>query len=393
MQLPGRWWLWAIDIQFDSYVDVVQHQWLAQMSARLEPGDGIILCTAKPAWTSVHEEVEDYRTIDFVQRTFVEPAGAEVRMVLSGDKHHYSRYEAADGRQLVTAGGGGAYLTSTHHLPDEAVVPPHESTDRRRGEPVLFERRCRFPDAETSRALGRGVFRSLPTLTPRLALLIGALHALPAAGMLWMLGAGPEQLSDRLRTTAEGLGGLTWWGTAALLGDSLGNLLLALLLPAVAVGLTKLTRPAAWLLGGVHGVAHLAVAVTATWLGARLVGALLGGELWLLSVALVLAVVVAVGAAVGVLVLGLALFVSDRFDVNSNELFAAQAIAGYKNFLRIRVSATDGVTVHPVGLVETPTSWSVAPGGPAQGPRFEPDRPLAPYLIEPPFTVLRGSTG
>ncbi len=386
VSLPGRWWLWSIDIQFDSYVDVVQHRWLSGMAEQLRPGDGVILCTAKPAWTSVHANPEDYRTVDFVERTFVEPAGAEIRMVLSGDKHHYSRYEAADGRQLVTAGGGGAYLTSTHHLPDAAEVPSPRSTDRRRGEPVRFERRCRFPDAETSRALGLGVWR-LPLTTPGFAALVGVLHVLPALGMLWMLGAGPAQLGDRLRTAAEAMPDLGWVDTLALLGDSIGNLLLAGLVLAATVGLTKQTRPIALALGLGHGLVHLAVAVTTTWLGARLAGALLDGDLALLSILLVLAVVLVVGASLGAELVALSLVVGDRWGVNANELFAAQAIADHKNFLRIHVDRSGAVTVHPVGLAEVPRAWREPAGWPSDGPRIDPVQPMEPRLIEAPFQV------
>ncbi len=386
VSLPGRWWLWAIDIQFDSYIDVVQHRWLQQMSERLRPGDGVILCTAKPAWTSVHAHPEDYRTIDFVERTFVEPRGAEIRMILSGDKHHYSRYEAADGRHLVTAGGGGAYLTATHHLPDSARVPPPESRDRRAGEPVEFTRRCAYPEARTSAGLGRGVFR-LPALTPGLASLVGGLHALVALALLWTLGAGAPRLADRLRALGEGTRALGWGETVRLLDDSVTNLLLVGLVLLATWGLTKTLR--GWFIGIPHGAVQVLVALSTTWLGAGVAAAVVdedgGGWSGVGALVIVIAVVVLIGAPLGAELVALSLLVGDRWGINSNELFAAQAISDYKNFLRIHVSADGRLTVCPIGLEKAPRAWRTRARGSGEGPRIEPEGPMQPHLIEAPF--------
>ena len=66
-----------------------------------------------------------------------ELTGAEVRLWLSGDKHHYMRYterlEAGaspeSARRMVTCGLGGAYLDTTHGLADELkLLPPASRT-------------------------------------------------------------------------------------------------------------------------------------------------------------------------------------------------------------------------------------------------------------------------
>ena len=39
--------------------------------------------------------------------------------MLTGDDHHYARYQSDDGlKHKLTAGGGGAFLSATHHLRD-----------------------------------------------------------------------------------------------------------------------------------------------------------------------------------------------------------------------------------------------------------------------------------
>ncbi|MGH2941591.1 MAG: metallophosphoesterase, partial [Solirubrobacteraceae bacterium] len=48
LELPNDWWIWAIDIQLDTYIDDVQ---LAYFDGQdVKPGDKVILLTAKPSW-------------------------------------------------------------------------------------------------------------------------------------------------------------------------------------------------------------------------------------------------------------------------------------------------------------------------------------------------------
>ena len=71
-----------------------------------------------------------------------EPTGAQVRLWLSGDKHHYMRYaerlEAGaapeTARQMVTCRLGGAYLDTTHGLATELKLLPPASRNWREGD-------------------------------------------------------------------------------------------------------------------------------------------------------------------------------------------------------------------------------------------------------------------
>ncbi len=68
--------------------------------------------------------------------------------MISGDSHHYARYRSDTGREKITAGGGGAFLSATHALENEVDVPTAPDGELSRHE----LKRC-YPDAATSRRL------------------------------------------------------------------------------------------------------------------------------------------------------------------------------------------------------------------------------------------------
>src|SRR6266704_3293566 len=130
IQLPHRWWLFAVDTQFGAYIDEPQLTYFHRAAAELHPGDTVILCPPTPGWVKAENDPGAYDAIDYIVRTVIEPTGAQIRLMLSGDLHHYARYEGPD-RQLVTCGGGGAYLYGTHRLPESIPVPPPQSLSRK----------------------------------------------------------------------------------------------------------------------------------------------------------------------------------------------------------------------------------------------------------------------
>ncbi len=141
VQLPHRWWLIGLDSQLDAYFDDPQLTYFEEtLTANLQPGDSVIICAATPAWlksSSGHPDA--FNGLEWFERNFVtsrkipgsserEDTGAQARLWLSGDKHHYMRYaERLDptdppesARQMVTCGLGGAYLDTTHSMADGA---------------------------------------------------------------------------------------------------------------------------------------------------------------------------------------------------------------------------------------------------------------------------------
>ena len=52
-RLPHGWWLWGVDIQFDTYIDKPQLDYFRAAGAGMKAGDRVILATGKPSWMKV----------------------------------------------------------------------------------------------------------------------------------------------------------------------------------------------------------------------------------------------------------------------------------------------------------------------------------------------------
>jgi hypothetical protein len=353
-KLPQRWWLWGIDIQLDTYIDQPQLEYFRKAAEQIEEGDGVILCWAKPSWVEAGEAEtpEAYDTLDYFQRHIV-PDRAHLRLSLTGDSHHYARYEGPSGEHKITAGLGGAFTSATHHLPAELFLPAHVEGD----DPIPFVRRHEYPSGAASRARRSGVLRTIHA-NDRFALL----PALAYGG----LAAGVTRRHPILSTMAAAgvvVGGCTAFSKPKKLVD-------------------------AWP-GLAHGVAHAVAALFAT----GVVGGSTRGWPEPRRRVTVVAAATAAGGLVGPVLFALYLMAADRiglFGRNTNELFAAQAVEDHKGFLRLHFRADGGLTIYPIKVDEISRwvpdgTWDKPPGA----PRFRPDRAPLPTLIEPPIEVTR----
>ena len=446
VKLPHNWWLWGIDIQLDEDIDEPQLDYFAAVAGRVEPGAGIILCWAKPAWVETSPaNPAPYAQIEYFERRVV-PRHAEIRIALSGDSHHYARYENPEtGSQKITAGGGGAYLAPTHKLPNTLQLPDDtERTAGGRTAPrfVTYRRRARYPSGADSRRLSRRLltrpwrifgnrtFYLLPavvylfaaravndaervflereagqpfTLQPLIvcALILVAvtagLHAFAmdarrtSSWRRWLATAGHLLLHLVALTT------LTWFVqtySALVTPEPVAVAAIALAVAIVVVPLAGLSvadrlwaRP-----GRIRPVGTTAVVVGLTLLIAGLALVIGAGSNQFASVrpqTMLSVLAFDVGAVVGPLVVAFYLVVAgNRLSVNLNEQFAAQAIPDFKSFLALRVSAA-GVDIHPVGVRRVPR-WRNLPTtiGELKAGLRGPRRP-APRLIEPPISVTR----
>jgi hypothetical protein len=119
---------------------------------------------------------------------------------------------------------------------------------------------------------------------------------------------------------------------------------------------------------------------------------------WLVTFLLGVLFVLA-AAMVGATIVGAYLVVSDRLlGWHRNDVFAAQSIIDYRNFLRIRIdNRTGSVEIYPIGLWRVPRKWRArvnikshvkeSPDGQAP-PCYEPgDAELTPHLIEAPIHI------
>ena len=348
VRLRRGWWLLAIDIQLDTFIDEPQLTYFKGVG--LEPGDRVILATGKPSWTKVREgrEPDSYKNLRYFKEHVVAPVGAEVAVILTGDLHHYARYTAADGSQLITAGGGGAYLYPTHKLEEELHLPDHEQP---------FRLAACFPSIDDAKRMTWGALK-LPSLAPGLCLLISVLYAGFGASLFAALEAGAG-----FSVTAAAVGVV---------------MLVSLVMYADAR--SALVR---FFLGAAHTVAHLVLAALPVIIAAAAIGA--DGGLAGLLVSVVCALT---GLTLGGVAFGLYLIVSHPIAPRHvNEVLACQGIPDYKSFLRLRLDER-GLTIYPIGIRHVPRDWALSRDQSADAPWLRPmDRELEAELIEPPIAV------
>jgi hypothetical protein len=367
IELPHRWWLFAIDAQLDAYIDDPQLRYFREAAKSLRPGDRVILCPPNPTWVEATHDAHAYDTIDYFLRTVISPTGAQVRVMLSGDLHHYARYTHPD-RELITAGGGGAYLYATHHLPERLDVPPKATLVRKKSPSQEYRLAATYPTKASSRRLAAGVFGRLPLRNPGFATLLGTIQLLL---MLAFTGAaqrmsGPEQ---RLFTIPVVL------MAVIVLGATIG-----FAMPPTA-GNRRLKH---WALGVGHGAAQLGLGVLGAWAWLRLPFHDLP---WPLPLVVATLVHLPVSGLLASWIVAGYLLVASAFDVNVNELFAAQGIVDHKSFLRMHLDSEGTLTIYPIAVDRVGRRWRPAPDAPAKNPWIEPIRPLSVRLAEQPIRL------
>jgi hypothetical protein len=345
LNLPHRWWLFALDAQFDTHLDQNQIEYFQRAAQQMRPGDQVILCVAQPTWLWTEDDPRSFDRIDHFIRDVIATRGGRVPLILTGDRHHYAHYSEVDGvRHLIGAGGGGAYLSPTHTLP-ESITAPKRSVP----EPDAPEREYRltqtYPSKAKSLSYAFGIFARLPWLNKGFVALMAVIGLISTVSIM------------------EGTGTFVAV-TAVLLGAGV-----AFAHPGQG---RRVTRH--YVLGGIHGLAQVALA----WAGSLLIRQ--ADDVSWLTYLLYLPII---GLA-GTWLVGLYLVVANRLGVNANELFAGMSVIDQKCFLRIRVDR-DGATVYAIGLDRAGRNWAADPEGSETDSWIKPVEPLKPRLIEPGF--------
>ncbi|WP_238015549.1 metallophosphoesterase [Dactylosporangium sp. AC04546] len=368
IQLPNRWWLLGTDVQAGAYIDDPQLRYFNRAAALMGPGDKVIICPPAPSWVESEDDRKAYDSLDYFVRTVIAPTGADVRLMISGDLHHYARYERP-GRQLITCGGGGAYLYPTHELPEAIEVPPRRSLVRNASPTQEFALAATYPAKAQSRGLSLGVFWRLPWRNPMFLGLLGLLQTLT---MLAFVNAADRVVSgveQRLVTVPAVL---------MTVIDVLGTCLLAM--PHTA----GQRRPRHWILGLLHGAAFVGLATLGTWAWLSLPFV---EQSWPLPLLLAIVLYFPLSAVASGELFALYLLIASKFDVNLNELFAGQGITGYKGFLRLHFRADGGLTIYPLGVKRTGRRWHASTATRPDASWFEPRRPLEVHLMEKPISI------
>jgi hypothetical protein len=384
IKLPNDWWVWGIDIQLDTYIDDTQLDYFR--SQPVAPGDKVILLTAKPAWThamSGRLDPPSWRYLSFFEERIVRKSGARLCVTLTGDTHHYARYEPlAPGEPTrLTVGGGGAYLSGTHTLHPELHLRSLDHTEN-----ADYALREVYPPAQVSRRLSNGILK-LALLNPSFAQLLGAIYVVLGLAMLGALNTAGGSLYANathggfVGFLAGSVGGGTLILVALLFGGIFGGTDIAAPPTAPNAGATKLAKLA---VAGTHAGLHLAIATLVLWAVVRVVG---DHPLWIWVLGAV--ALFAAGAALGSTLFAAVLLAVHRVRGEhapeaANQVFTGQSIPDYKNLLRMRFHADGGLTIYPLGVERACRDWRHA-GADGPGPRFVPGGapPVAHAIDEP----------
>jgi hypothetical protein len=425
VQLPHRWWLWGVDVQFDVYIDEPQIHFFRQIALRnLREGDRVILVTGKPSWKhgtppprsvagrpskperarAKHRPSEPNRSYDnlrYLEEKIIELNGARLVVSISGDDHHYARYEeetSADRkRQKITSGGGGAALSATHRLEDPLSLWRLADEEADDPVPTVYRLRRAYPTRDESRRIPYRALYRIPLRNWTFVLGVFAVYFVPAI----LLQAGVRKALRR----EHGASVLElWYATVSSKWVVYAAVVLVAALLLFAATKSVWVRLVA---GALHGAAHVLMlsffVALAGWAPSRLEGP--GHDLgigWKFGdAALRWDLVAAVGgmllaAIPGAVLVAVYLVLSDwwagkQLEAHAGQVFAGQQIEDLKNFLRLHIDTDGALSIYPVGISRVARTGEIRlrATGPLQEPWFElPELGDSVHLLEPPIRVV-----
>ena len=405
MKLTANLWIWATDVQLNSDIDKPQLDYFRDIATQyMNHGDRVILVTAEPAWVyqMIDRKNTSYRRLRFFEEVFITgdkyqlKNGKKFRLVatLTGDFHHYSRYCETktwdDGttytNQLVTAGGGGAFLHPTHNLPQTLTEPGNSAgSTAEPGKNKVPELEACFPDQKQSRKIANNMLL-FPFKNIAFWITFTAIELL----LVWMLQSTSKHEPMSFMHQLSEVSSL--WELFPFMGRHLflspPVLFICLF---VVVGLYVFAdgnggkRNYKWV-GAVHGLVQLFCVFLFSWLFACVnfnVFAI-GNKLLFLKVYAVETFLIA-GLA-GSFIMGFYLwFCSLYLNMHIDESFSAFGYPHFKNFLRIHVKNDGTVTIYPIGIERVVTHWKQEGSGEAI--TFVSEEKATYYLIEPPIEI------
>ncbi|MGV3585378.1 MAG: metallophosphoesterase [Adhaeribacter sp.] len=372
IKLPHNWWLWGIDIQLEADIDHPQLQYFDKIAAKkMQPGDKIILCTAEPSWVfTTRNNDKTYDNLKFFEQRYIVQNGFELVVTLAGDLHHYAHYALTENGKTyhkITSGGGGAFSHPTHNLKDELNL--------REGK---FKLQATFPTKAQSRLMA---WRTLifPWFNLQFAAFMGFFYLLFA----WLLQENDHAFVAIINQYPLDFNGFTNY-TNHVLNIVLFSPFMVFFIGLAIFGVTKFTdtkssrTPFLWLLGLGHGCVHILNGFILIWLCSHLAFAMdisVWRQIGVLTVVLFVA-----GGLTGCMVMGTYLFICNLvFRIHDNEAFSSFKYSGYKNFLRLHITA-EALSIYPIG-VERTAIWK------KEGKIYHPDQEVKTKLVDEVITI------
>jgi len=193
-QLPHGWWLLAPDVQLDDRLNPSQRAYFRKLTAQMTAGDRVIIVSPYPHWAQIDPTAHG-SVVQWLAGLCAE-AQTSVAAVLTGDLHHYSRYSnrspaTHEQVQLVTSGGGGAFLHPTHALAEHVAL----TTFCQDEQSEEFAREAVYPERKTSR---KQSYRNLlfPITNWELSLFVGFVYTMLAWVLETRLLVGDQQVGQ-----------------------------------------------------------------------------------------------------------------------------------------------------------------------------------------------------
>ncbi|OFW89292.1 MAG: hypothetical protein A3B66_00460 [Alphaproteobacteria bacterium RIFCSPHIGHO2_02_FULL_46_13] len=393
IHLSDDWWVWGYDSQLEEDIDIPQANYFASIARLMNPNSKVILCASVPTWLKADMYSKDaserdlyYRGLDYIANIIRnECPGAKIPVVLSGDLHHYSRYEAKEsGVNFVTAGGGGAFLHPTHHLKDTLKITWAKSVQTlnlsRKADASGVEKEACYPSREDSQHMAIGnllfIFKnydfclSLGVIYWVCSLLIlswGNYYAiLPDGGYF-------NQMSALFFTPIS----------VALFAVFLGVLINYVAMP------DKKRRV---IFGVPHAIIHFGILLISTIYFTNLLQPLQNIGLGELLYFLTFGVGMIFSGFLGGFIWGIyLLIISYFFGLHANDAFSAMRKDSFRHFIRMKLEK-DAITLYPIGLDNSPKrkDWklnNLYKENDQNEPAIIPIHPLEPRLIEEPIKI------
>jgi hypothetical protein len=372
-EIAHGFWIWGVDLAIANDLDAPQLEYFTKQANLLKEGEKVLLCVPKPAWVerdlhaiSPGEEADSWDTwskIETMRRLVEETTnGARVAAVISGDLHHYTRYQtgadgADDACQYITCGGGGAFTLGTYSAPEELSVF---------GDKVA-RIEATYPSREDSRPLRNQVYK----IVFRHKIFCAALATIMLA-LVWFFEAsthtnqGPQTALDLLWTLVSTRSGFfDYWYlllTSMIFSPQLTAITFIVLGGFLAFAASARGLRTPWWAALIAGFIHFFVQLSAAFLIVVTVWALLAQP----YVPLPLYILLITGSSIllGWLICGglFALYLrvaNATFGLHEMELYSSQSIEDWKCFMRMRVDKT-GVTIFPIGLRHVAHKWITA---------------------------------
>lgn len=406
VQLPHRWWMFGTDIQLQTDIDKPQLDYFTNIArSMIQPGDQVILCPANPFWVEgAGGKGDAYHNLAFFERTVIQKYGATLAVTLTGDLHHYAHYRSDTGADRtshkITAGGGGAYLFPTHRLPRKITLDRADPVDRSATD--RYELGATFPSPTESKRIVWGCLK-LPLVNWQFGLCIGALYLFYAwvvqSASKMLNGFGTTSLMERVDPTPLGDLGVilsAWWRSIA---HSPFAVVMTL---AIVVGLTFFPQEEqpglgetirCRVAGFVHGLCHLALNLALLCLFAWLnLHVLAMKEDQFCQIVLFCVEMLLIGGTLGSAVMACYLIAANLLlGIHTNEVFSAQSIADYKNFLRLHIDAAGTLRIYPIGVRRVCRHWDFAGAGQPEDAIFNPRSPITVRPIDAPIVIPKPS--